>query len=209
MQNVPKLIRRTAWIALTVGWAYFPAAAQTTPAVADGSAPLHAVAETNPQPPYTIGPGDILEISVWKEPDLSRRVTVLPDGRLSFPLIGEITAEGLTVEDLKSEIERRILRYVPNPNLTVAVQQINSLHIYVIGKVNSPGRFELNTNVNVLQALAMAGGLNPFASQKQIKIFRDTGSSTRIFDFNYQEVADGENLRQNLILQRGDVIVVP
>lgn len=209
MQRKPKLTLWAAWIVLTLGWASVPATAQTGPVSGDNSAPNQAVAEANLQPLYTIGPGDILDISVWKEPDLSRRVTVLPDGRLSFPLIGQITAEGLTVEDLKSEIERRILRYVPNPNLTVAIQQINSLHIYVIGKVNSPGRFELNTNVNILQALAMAGGLNPFADQKRIKIFRDTGSRTRIFNFNYQEVADGENLRQNMILQRGDVIVVP
>ena len=159
---------------------------------------------------YVIGPGDRIDISIWKEPALTRTVTVLPDGSISFPLIDQIQAEGLTVDALKTEIEKRIVRFVPNPNLSVAVNTVGSLYVYVIGKVHNAGRFELNTRINVLQALAMAGGLNPFASEEDIKIFRETGDDRTIqFEFNYQEVSRGRNLDQNIRLQRGDVILVP
>ena len=163
----------------------------------------------SPSGDYIIGSGDILEISVWKEPDLAKLVTVLPDGNISFPLIGQIRAEGLTLNQLKAQIEKKILRFVPHPNLTVAVHEINSLHVYIVGKVYKAGRFELNTNIDVLQALAMAGGLNPFAKKSKIKIFRTQNGSKLIFDFDYDQVSEGKNLDQNLTLQRGDVIVVP
>ena len=179
-------------------------AAEKTPAVS-----RDLPGEQGPAGDYLIGPGDILEISVWKEADLTKLVTVLPDGKIAFPLIGQIDAEGLTLGQLKEKIEKKIERFVPNPNLSVAVQQINSLHIYVVGKVLNPGRFELNTNVNVLQALAMAGGLNPFAKGGKIKIFRQNDGRDLIFDFDYDVVSKGQDLEQNIRLIRGDVIVVP
>jgi polysaccharide export outer membrane protein len=158
---------------------------------------------------YTIGPGDVLDISVWKESALTKKVIVTPDGNISFPLVGEIRAIGLTVNQVKKTLESRIKRYVPHPNLSVAVVSVNSLHIYVIGKVNNPGRYELNTYLNVLQALAMAGGLNSFAKKNKIKIFRETDQGTRIFDFKYGDVTDGKSYDQNIRLVRGDIIVVP
>ncbi|MDZ7583157.1 MAG: polysaccharide biosynthesis/export family protein [Deltaproteobacteria bacterium] len=158
---------------------------------------------------YLIGPGDVLEISVWKEEALTKRLTVLPDGKISFPLIGEAMASGWTVSALKNEIETRLARFVPDPVLSVSVYQLNSLMIYVIGKVNNPGRFVLNTNVDVLQALAMSGGLNSFAKRTQIMVFRKQNGQTKTFDFNYDDVTDGKNLEQNIQLVRGDVIVVP
>jgi polysaccharide export outer membrane protein len=159
-------------------------------------------------PPYVIGPGDLLEISVWKDEALSRQVVVLPSGKISFPLVGEVVAAGKTVTALQEELTGRIIRYVPDPVLTVGVQQVNSLMIYVIGRVNNPGRFVLNTEVNVLQALAMAGGLNQFAKKGKILVFRETGGETKVFNFDYGVVAGGEDLSQNIRLQRGDVIVV-
>jgi len=158
---------------------------------------------------YVIGPGDVLEISVWKEEALTKLVTVLPDGKIQFPLIGEAMASGWTVAQLKKEIETRLARYVPDPVLSVSVYQMNSLNIYVVGKVNKPGRFALNANADVLQALAMAGGLNSFAKRSQIKVFRKKDGKTKIFDFDYDDVTDGEKLEQNIQLVRGDVIVVP
>lgn len=158
---------------------------------------------------YLIGPGDILDVSVWKNEDLTKLVPVLPDGTISFPLIGEIVAQGKTVARLRKELEGKIVRYMPDPIVTVAVQKVNSLLVYVIGKVNRPGIFPLSTNVNVLQALAMAQGLNTFAKRNKIKIFREEGDTTRIFDFQYDEVSEGANLEQNIQLQRGDIIVVP
>jgi len=158
---------------------------------------------------YLIGPGDVLEISVWKEEALTKLVTVLPDGKISFPLIGETMATGKTVAQLKDEIETRLARYVPDPVLSVSIYQMNSLNIYVVGRVNKPGRFALNANADVLQALAMAGGLNSFAKRGQIKVFRKQDGNTKIFDFDYDDVTDGKKLDQNIQLVRGDVIVVP
>lgn len=158
---------------------------------------------------YVVGPGDVLDISVWKDEALNKRVTVLPDGRISFPLIGEITAGGKTVAELAKELENRLGRYVPGVNLSLMVHQVNSMLIYVIGRVNNPGRFVLNTEVNVLQALAMAGGLNPFAKRSKIKIFRKKTQQTELFNFDYDDVAQGLGLEQNIQLRRGDVIVVP
>jgi len=157
---------------------------------------------------YTIGSGDILEISVWKNPDLTKQLAVLPDGRIHFPLVKELKVEGLTVRELEEKLISRLKKYVPEPDLFVRVVQVNSMMIYVIGKVNNPGRFLINTNIDVMQALAVAGGLNPFAKEKQINIFRKTDKKTISYNFNYKEVSEGENLEQNIMLKRGDVIVI-
>ncbi len=158
---------------------------------------------------YIIGPGDVLEISVWKEEALTKLVTVLPDGKIAFPLIGEAVASGWTIAQLKKEIESRLARFVPDPVLSVGVHQMNSLMIYVVGKVNRPGRFELNSNIDVLQSLALAGGLNSFAKRGQIKVFRRYDGKTKIFDFDYDDVTEGKKLEQNIQLVRGDTVVVP
>lgn len=171
--------------------------------------PAAAAEEPAGTPDYVIGPGDLLLISVWKDEALTRQVVVLPDGRIAFPLIGQLTAAGRTVAQLSREIEQRLQRFVPEVNLSVVVQQVNSMVVYVIGRVNNPGRFVLNADVNVLQALAMAGGLNPFAKRGEIKIFRETGDGTKIFPFDYDAVSGGQDVRQNIRLQRADVIVVP
>ena len=158
---------------------------------------------------YMIGPGDVLEISVWDNEALSKLVTVLPDGKIRFPLIGEVAVGGKTLFDLEKEMKQRIDTFVPSPDLTIMVQQVNSMLVYVIGKVNRPGRFALNTHINVLQALTMAGGLNTFAKRNKIKIFREENGKTDIFPFEYDDVTEGENLEQNIVLKRGDVVVVP
>lgn len=158
---------------------------------------------------YRIGPGDVLDISVWKDETLTRSVVVLPDGKISFPLIGEVAAGGKTVPELKKEIEGKLAKYVPDVTLSFEVKQVNSMLIYVIGRVNNPGRFPLNVNVSVLQALSMAGGLTPFAKRDKIRIFRREGDKTSIFNFQYDNVVEGKQLEQDIMLKRGDVIVVP
>jgi polysaccharide export outer membrane protein len=164
----------------------------------------------SPVADYLIGPGDVLAISVWKDEALTRQVTVLPDGKIAFPLIEQLTAAGKTVDQLTREIEQKLSKFLPDLTLSVSVQQVNSMWIFVIGKVNSPGRFALNADVSILQALSMAGGLNPFAKRGDIKIFREVaGGGTKIFYFDYDKVADGDDVRQNVKLRRGDVIVVP
>ncbi|MDO5675269.1 MAG: polysaccharide biosynthesis/export family protein [bacterium] len=158
---------------------------------------------------YVIGVGDVLQVSVWKDAELSRQVTVLPDGVINMPLIGFIQAAGKTVTVLGEEIADRISRFMPDPILDVSVIQSNSMNIYVVGKVRNPGRFSIPVDVSVLQAMAMAGGPDKFADTGDIKIFRNEGGQTRIFKFDYDDVVAGKRLEQNILLQRGDVVVVP
>jgi len=160
-------------------------------------------------PDYIIGPGDLLGISVWRDDSLTRSVVVLPDGKIQFPLIGEISAGGKSVAQLKQEFVEKLSSYVVDADISVEVKQSNSLFIYIMGKVNVPGRQMLVADTTVLQALAMAGGLNPFAEKDDIKVFRQDGDRTLVYSFRYSLVVDGKYLEDNLWLKRGDVIVVP
>jgi polysaccharide export outer membrane protein len=159
-------------------------------------------------PGYEIGPGDVLDVSVWKDEALSRSVVVLPDGTISFPLVGKVEVAGKTVQQVRERMVTELSRYVPELELTIDVKQSNSMMVYVIGRVNAPGRQIINSNVTVLQALAMAGGLNPFANRNKIKVFRKEGEAKSVLSFRYNDVMDG-NLESNVELKRGDVIVVP
>ncbi len=173
-----------------------PAAANSSPAVAA-------------QPGYLIQPGDILTIAVWKEKDLEADVLVLPDGTLSFPLVGDIQAAGRTVPQIRQEVVARLAKYMPNPVVTVAVKQIQGNVIYVIGDVNKPGAFVANSYLDVMQALSLAGGMTPFAADNSIKILRRVNGRETAIRFKYGQVEDGEHLAQDIILQAGDVVVVP
>ncbi|WP_320041107.1 polysaccharide biosynthesis/export family protein [uncultured Desulfobacter sp.] len=157
---------------------------------------------------YRIGAGDALDISVWKNADLTRQRVVLPDGTIQMPLLGQVMVEGKTVVELEKELTEKLIHFISNPVLSVSLLQVNSMVVYVIGKVNHPGRFAIHKNVDVLQALSVAGGLTPFAKEKEIGIFRKIDGQTKILNFNYDEVSEGENLDQNIMLQRDDVIVV-
>ncbi len=158
---------------------------------------------------YTIGPGDLLEISVWKDESLTRQIVVPPDGMISFPLIGEVDGNGRTVTQLKDDIERRLTDFIPDVTLTVMLLEAASLRAYVIGKVNKPGVFPITEDTSVLQVLAMAGGLNPFASEGDILILRRKGEEIVKLQFDYGRIRAGKNLEQNIRLERGDVVVVP
>lgn len=158
---------------------------------------------------YKVGPGDILTISVWKEEGLQQEVLILPDGGMSFPLAGNVQAGGKTVTELQKIIVKKIKRYIPDPVVTIAVRQVKNNKIFVIGKVNRPGEFVATHYVDVMQALAMAGGLNAFASSNNIKILRRVDAGVRSMSFEYDDVANGQELQQNIILKSGDVVVVP
>lgn len=158
---------------------------------------------------YAIGCGDILNINVWKDAELTRQVAVLPDGTFSFPLIGKVQAKGKTVAELTKILNEKITYYIPEPNLSVEVTQLNSMKVYVLGKVNRPGMFMMNENITVLQALALAGGLNAFADKKKVKIYRQTDDWTIIIPFDYKAVTRKDKTEQNILLKRGDLIVVP
>lgn len=158
---------------------------------------------------YKIGPGDQLEISVWKDESLTKQVIVSPDNRISFPLVGDINTSQMSIEDLRQKIKEKLSEYVHDAPVSVMFLQINSLKAYVIGKVNNPGEFDITMDTTVMQVLAKAKGLNPFASEGRIHILRQTGGATQKIPFDYKEALRGEKLEQNIILQRGDVIVVP
>jgi polysaccharide export outer membrane protein len=194
-----------------LSWSKSGDAAPPVPAslAKDGAATLSLPEMALDEGDYLIGPGDVLDISVWKDEALTRSCVVRPDGAISFPLIGDIQATGKTPSQLKAEMAGKLDRYAPGVTLSLEVKQINSLIIYVIGKVNAPGRFIMNSNVNVLQAIAAAAGLNPFAKRNKIKVYRQGKNETIIFPFQYDEVIEGNRLEQNIRLLRGDVVVVP
>ncbi|MBW1644905.1 MAG: polysaccharide biosynthesis/export family protein [Deltaproteobacteria bacterium] len=170
---------------------------------------LPAAAATTAAAGYRIGPGDVLEISVWKDESLTRQLVVPPDGVISFPLVEDIKVTEMTVPQLRREITKRLSDFVPDATVTVMLMQVNSLQAYVIGKVNKPGQFPINQDTTVMQVLAMAGGLNPFAAPGKIFVLRRQGGKTVTLPFNYAEVVKRKNLEQNIVLRRGDVIVVP
>jgi polysaccharide export outer membrane protein len=158
---------------------------------------------------YLIGANDVLSIYVWKEPDLTRDVTVMPDGRITFPLIGEIVAQGQTVNQVKETISQKLEKFVTAPEVTVIVSQSLSRTVYTIGKVTRPGPYSLAPNMTVLQALSAAGGFTEWADTKNIIIVRREGTKEVQLQFNYKEFTDGRNLRQNILLNPNDTIVVP
>jgi polysaccharide biosynthesis/export protein len=158
---------------------------------------------------YKVGPGDIIEISVWRDEALVRKLVVPPDGVISFPLIGDINIQGMTVEDIRNTVTEKLDAYIQDAVVTVMLLEINSMKAYVIGKVNNPGSFPILMDTTVMQMLSMAGGLNPFASEKNVHILRTVNNTTQKIPFNYREVLRGVNLKQNIILQQGDVVVVP
>ena len=158
---------------------------------------------------YSIGPEDVLEISVWKEEGLQSEVLVRPDGKISFPLVGDIQAEGKTPEQLRHEVAGWLRKYIPDPVVTVLVKKIAAYKIYVLGQINKPGQYTVGIYLDVMQALALAGGLNAYAAENDIRILRRQGDKEIVIPFEYSEVKKGRNLGQNIILKTGDVVVVP
>jgi polysaccharide export outer membrane protein len=158
---------------------------------------------------YTIGPEDQIDVSVWGDETLTRQAVVRPDGRISLPLIGEITAQGLTVGELQQQIEEKFKVYIPRARVTVTITEVNSSKVYVIGKVTTPGVYTMGRPLRVMQALALAGGLIEFADKDDILIIREDDGRQKVFEFDYGKVSKGENMEQNVFLRPGDTIVVP
>ncbi len=158
---------------------------------------------------YTVNPGDILTISVWKEVDLIRQVIIRPDGAFSFPLVGDVRANGRSVEDIQEILKQRLERYIPDPVVTVTVDQILGHTIYVLGQVNRPGQFVAAGSIDVMQALALAGGTSVFANLDKIKILRRVNQNLIAIPFDYSDIEKGKRLHQNILLVPGDVVVVP
>ena len=175
---------------------------------------LLLVSEASAQAPaqdssYRIGPNDILSIFVWREPDLTRDVTVMPDGKITYPLIGEIMAQGLTAIELKKAITDKFQDFVTAPEVTVIVKESRSQVVYAIGKLTRPGPIALAPGMTVMQALSAAGGFTEWADTKNILIVRREGGKETQLRFNYKEFTSGEKLEQNILLKPGDTVVVP
>lgn len=180
-----------------------------SPVFAESPAPAAAAAApASFTPYYVLGPGDVLEISVWKEEGLQKEVLVRPDGGISFPLVGELQAGGKTTAQLHKEIVAQVKRYIPDPVVTVSLIKINN-KVFVVGKVKRPGEFVITQYTDVMQALAMGGGLDPYAKSGDIQILRRVQGKSKALEFDYDEVAKGKNLEQNIMLLNGDVVVVP
>jgi polysaccharide biosynthesis/export protein len=179
-------------------------AEQTTDAVS--AAVRDAVA---PPAGYRVGPEDVLDISVWKEEGLNKEVLVRPDGGITFPLVGQIQAAGKTAEEIGAEIASRLKRAINDPVVSVSVLKVTGNKIYIIGRVARPGEYATGRYVDVLQALAMAGGLTPYAAENSIKVLRKHDGKDEVFEFEYSDVRRGRKLEQNIVLQGGDVVVVP
>jgi polysaccharide export outer membrane protein len=158
---------------------------------------------------YRIKPGDLLHISVWLEEDLDRKVLVRPDGGITFPLAGDLEAAGKTVRELNAEVSKKVQAYVKEAIVTVALEENRGNTVYVVGEVKEPGAFVMNPTLTVLQALALAGGMTPYASQGDILVLRKDGDRQRPIPFNYKDIKKGANLEQNITLESGDVVLVP
>lgn len=184
-----------------------PSPAPADSASPQASAPVQAATQ---DPGYIIGAQDVLDISVWKDPDLTRTVPVRPDGKITLPLLNDVQAAGLTPDQLKTSITQGLVKYMQmDPVVTVIVTQINSQRFYVSGEVNRAGEFALLPHTTVLQALSSAGGFTQFANTKKIYLIRIVNGKQESHPFNYKDVVHGKNTDQNIELKAGDQIVVP
>lgn len=202
--------RRLPWVfCLAIAAAPLVRAAPPAAVTAPASVASAPTAIASPAAGYHLQPGDVLDISVWKEQDLQREVLVRPDNGLNFPLVGEIDTTGMTVERLRTTLTQRLQRFIPDPVVTVAVKTIGGNKIYVLGKVNRPGEYQFASALDVMQALALAGGTTPFAASNDIVILRRHDGQLDSVRFRYGEVEHGKELGQNVVLRSGDTVVVP
>lgn len=163
----------------------------------------------NAQETYRLNPGDTLRISVWNEEALQQEVIVLPDGTISFPLVGILQVEDRSPEQVQQELKEKLSRLIPDPEINLSVRAVEGNSFFIIGKVNRPGRFAMTRPTDVMQALSLAGGFTPYAKSEDIQIIRRSGKKQSVLKFDYSRVAEGKNMEANILLQSGDTIVVP
>lgn len=180
----------------------------TAPAAENGSTPAPTAASEVDEY-YLLQPGDTVQVSVWKERDLDRDILIRPDGRISFPLAGDVQAEGRTVAQLEKELAKNIGRYIPDAVVTVVMKSPGGNQIFVTGRVARPNTYPSTRTLDVMQAIALAGGLTAYASPNKIKILRRVNGVETVIRFRYSRVEKGKSLKENIILQSGDVVVVP
>lgn len=179
--------------------------------------PADVIQEANRQVAneFLLGPEDVVEVTVWRNQDLSRAITVRPDGMISLPLIGDVQASGLTAAQVGEKISKRLTEYKENPSVSVSVKEINSYYIYVVGEVTRPGKFALKSYATVLQGISLAGGFTQYASKNRMAVLRwsarkDSGSERQVrIPVSYDDLISGKGRVGNFTLMSGDTIVVP
>jgi len=209
-------IRTSIWILISVLTLAISASAQQNAGSKQPSQPGAPAVATEVSKPaattdgnYIIGPQDVLDISVWKEPEVSRVVPVRPDGKISLPLLNDVQAAGLTPAALASQITESLKKYVTNPQVTVIITTINSQRVYLLGEVTLPGAFPMIPGMTVLQAVSSGGGFTQFARTKGIYVLRNENGKQVKYPFNYKDVISGKKPEQDIALKAGDTIVVP
>lgn len=206
--------RMKLWFVISLLAAAIPVQAQQD-ANKQKPADASAAAQTAPKKPatddpnYMIGPQDVLDISVWKEPELTRPVPVRPDGKISMPLLNDVQAAGKTPLQLAADITTGLKKFVTDPQVTIIVTTINSQRVFILGEVNRAGAYPLLPNMTVLQALSSAGGFTIYANLKKIYVLRVEDGKQVKHPFNYKDVLAGKAADQNIIVKAGDTIVVP
>jgi polysaccharide export outer membrane protein len=180
---------------------------KSAPAAADASSTAQKAATADPN--YLIGSQDVLNVSVWKEAELTQTVPVRPDGKISLPLLNDVQAAGLTPTQLAENLTESLKKFVTNPQVTVIVTQMNSQRIYILGEVTRAGAYPLLPNMTILQGLSNAGGFTQFANLKKIYMFRTENGKQVRYPFNYKDVVNGKAQDENIVLRAGDTIVIP
>lgn len=197
------------------------ASGESTGSAASSSSAAHSEYPSTPATPsanpvlkrepgaYVIGEQDVLNINVWKEPDLSGTTVVRPDGKITLPLVNDIQVVGLTTKELQELLTEKLKPFLTVPQVTVSPREINSRKVYVIGQVSHEGAFGINGTTTVLQMIAQVGGLRDFAKRKRIYVMRTENGKQIRYPFNYDDVIQGKRMNQNILLQPGDTVVVP
>lgn len=197
-------MRHTMWVVLFIVFcvAEGAEASETESAAAPA-------AEAGWSGPFRLGAGDVLNVFIWKHKELSTIVTVRPDGKINYPLIGEIEAKGLTLGEIEERINKQLKNQIQDPQVTVILEATHSFRIFVLGEVMQPGVFDLKGPVTVIQALAMARGLTTFASRNKIFIVNPARGNEQRIPFSYSKFVQGEDTNQNVLLRPGDTVIVP
>lgn len=214
---IPAPCRATVWLGTALVLAAVLCPGQSSSGTSNNTPPQPEKVEApKPQSPsdstaapvdpktYVIGPEDVINVEVWREPDFTKSHAVRPDGKITIPLIGDVQSSGLTPERLSAQLAAALKEYINDPQVTVSVQQVNSKKYSITGGVNKPGTFPLVVPTRVFDALSQAGGFREFANKKDIVIAR----GDRRIKFNWEEVVKGKKLDQNIFLENGDTIIV-
>jgi polysaccharide export outer membrane protein len=158
---------------------------------------------------YLLNAGDVLDVSVWNEETLQKQVIILPDGTISFPLAGQLDAQGRSVTDVQSALKEKLKEYLSDPVVTVSVMNVGGNTVHIMGKVTTPGSFVMSQEIDAMQALSLAGGLSPYAEENNIIVLRRNGTKQQVLSVHYGAIKKGRDLNTNIILKSGDVLVIP